>query len=194
MIRSLLTITSPGHILYGSDYPYQPAEALTANLHRLDKELKADKTLSEYRDMFMWKNAARLFNIADAGSTEDGNSTTPEKGNNGKGMLVRISEIEIYPEYFNEYITAAMNVGATSVREEPGVIAIFPMIQQRDSCQVRILEIYADMDAYRHHITTAHFNTYKQGTLHMVKSLDLVDMTPMNAEAMDEIFSKMKKE
>ena len=194
VIRSLLTITSPGHILYGSDYPYQPAEVLTANLHRLDKELKADKTLSEYRDMFMWKNAARLFNIADAGSTEDGNSTTPEKGNNGKGMLVRISEIEIYPEYFNEYITAAMNVGATSVREEPGVIAIFPMIQQRDSCQVRILEIYADMDAYRHHITTAHFNTYKQGTLHMVKSLDLVDMTPMNAEAMDEIFSKMKKE
>lgn len=79
VIRSLLTITSPGHILYGSDYPYQPAEALTANLHRLDKELKADKTLSEYRDMFMWKNAARLFNIADAGSTEDGNSTTPEK-------------------------------------------------------------------------------------------------------------------
>lgn len=109
-------------------------------------------------------------------------------------MQVRISEIEIYPEYFNEYITAAMNVGATSVREEPGVIAIFPMIQQRDSCQVRILEIYADMDAYRHHITTAHFNAYKQGTLHMVKSLDLVDMTPMNAEAMDEIFSKMKKE
>lgn len=190
----MLTITSPGHILYGSDYPYQPAEALTANLHRLDKELKADKTLSEYRDMFMWKNAARLFNIADAGSTEADNSAMHEKGDNGKGMLVRISEIEIYPEYFNEYITAAMNVGATSVREEPGVIAIFPMIQQRDSCQVRILEIYADMDAYRHHITTAHFNTYKQGTLHMVKSLDLVDMTPMNAEAMDEIFSKMKKE
>lgn len=194
VIRSLLTITSPGHILYGSDYPYQPAEVLTANLRRLDKELKADKTLSEYRDMFMWKNAARLFNIADAGSTEADNSATPEKGNNGKGMLVRISKIEIYPEYFNEYITAAMNVGATSVREEPGVIAIFPMIQQRDSCQVRILEIYADMDAYRHHITTAHFNAYKQGTLHMVKSLDLVDMTPMNAEAMDEIFSKMKKE
>lgn len=44
------------------------------------------------------------------------------------------------------------------------------------------------------HTDTTHFNTYKQGTLHMVKSLDLVDMTPMNAEAMDEIFSKMKKE
>ena len=109
-------------------------------------------------------------------------------------MLVRISEIEIYPQYRDAYLEAALEVGATSVREEPGVIAIFPMIQQRDSCQVRILEIYAGPEAYRHHIGTAHFQTYKQGTLHMVKRLDLVDMIPMNPAAMPEIFRKMKCE
>ena len=109
-------------------------------------------------------------------------------------MLVRISEIEIYPEYLDEYLSFALNVGAASVRNEPGVIAIYPMIQQRDSCQVRILEIYASQEAYRHHITTEHFQTYKQGTLHMVKSLDLVDMKSMNPAAMPEIFLKMKRE
>ncbi|HIY48963.1 MAG TPA: antibiotic biosynthesis monooxygenase [Candidatus Barnesiella excrementavium] len=109
-------------------------------------------------------------------------------------MLVRISEIEIYPRYLDAYLAAALEVGATSVREEPGVIAIYPMIQQRDSCQVRILEIYASGEAYRHHLTTPHFKTYKQGTLHMVKSLDLVDMIPMNPSAMPEIFLKMKPE
>ncbi|HJB73854.1 MAG TPA: antibiotic biosynthesis monooxygenase [Candidatus Barnesiella merdigallinarum] len=108
-------------------------------------------------------------------------------------MLVRISEIEIYPQYRDAYLEAALEVGATSVREEPGVIAIFPMIQQRDSCQVRILEIYASPEAYRHHIGTAHFQTYKQGTLHMVKTLDLVDMIPMNPAAMPEIFRKMQR-
>ncbi len=72
-------------------------------------------------------------------------------------MLVRISEIEIHPEYREEYMQMASNVGATSVSEEPGVIAIYPMAQQRDSCQVRILEIYADEEAYKHHIQTAHF-------------------------------------
>lgn len=108
----------------------------------------------------------------------------------GDDMLVRISEIEVYPEYLDEYLTFALTVGATSVREEPGVIAIYPMIQQRDSCQVRILEIYASQEAYRHHIGTKHFQTYKQGTLHMVKRLDLVDMTPMNPSAMPEIFRK----
>lgn len=62
IIRSMLTITSPDHILYGSDYPYQPAEVLTGNLRRLERELSEDKELSVYAEMFLWKNAALLFN------------------------------------------------------------------------------------------------------------------------------------
>ena len=84
-------------------------------------------------------------------------------------MIVRISEIEVYPEYLKEYLEFAHNVGATSVKEEPGVICIYPMQQQRNDCQIRILEIYASQEAYQHHIKTEHFQTYKQGTLHMVK-------------------------
>ncbi len=110
----------------------------------------------------------------------------------GHEMLVRISEIEVYPEYLDEYLSFVRKVGAESVRKEPGVIAIYPMVQKRDSCQIRILEIYASQDAYKKHIASEHFQTYKQGTLHMVKSLDLVDMTPMNLESMNEIFIKMK--
>lgn len=108
-------------------------------------------------------------------------------------MLIRISEIEVHPEHLTEYLEYAKTVGETSVREEPGVIAIFPMTQQRDSCQIRILEIYADMNAYHRHIQSPHFQRYKQGTLHMVKSLDLVDMRPMNAMAMGDIFRKISK-
>ena len=114
-------------------------------------------------------------------------TTTDLKKND---MLVRISEIEVYPGHLQEYLAFARTVGETSVREEPGVIAIFPMTQQRDSCQIRILEIYADREAYERHIATDHFRTYKQATLHMVKSLDLVDMIPMNPQAMSEIFLK----
>ena len=64
------------------------------------------------------------------------------------------------------------------------------MQQLRDSCQIRILEIYASQEAYQHHIKTAHFQTYKQGTLHMVKSLDLVDMRQMAPECLPLIFNK----
>ena len=62
IIRSMLTITTPDHILYGSDYPYQPVDALVNNLRRLKKELSEDKDLSAYAEMFLWKNAAWLFN------------------------------------------------------------------------------------------------------------------------------------
>ena len=107
-------------------------------------------------------------------------------------MIVRISEIEVYPEYLTEYLEAAHNVGATSVKVEPGVICIYPMQQLRDSCQIRILEIYASQEAYLHHIQTEHFQTYKQGTLHMVKNLDLVDMRQMAPKTLPLIFNKAK--
>jgi len=106
-------------------------------------------------------------------------------------MLVRISEIDVHPEYIDEYMKAAMTVGANSMANEPGVVCIYPMVQKRDSSKVRILEIYRDMDAYHNHISTPWFQTYKQGTLHMVKHLDLVDMFPMNPAAMPAIFRKM---
>ena len=66
VLRSLLTITSPDHILYGSDYPYQPAKVLTGNLQRLAKELSEDEELSAYTEMFLWENAERLFNLPSA--------------------------------------------------------------------------------------------------------------------------------
>ena len=108
-------------------------------------------------------------------------------------MLIRISEIEVYPEYLNEYLEAAKNVGATSVKEETGVVCIFPMQVKRDKHQIRIVEIYVSMDAYRKHIASKHFQTYKQGTLHMVRSLDLVDMNALDPTSMSQVFLKIEK-
>ncbi|RHO73200.1 antibiotic biosynthesis monooxygenase [Parabacteroides sp. AF48-14] len=108
-------------------------------------------------------------------------------------MLVRISEIEVYAQYLDEYLQYARTVGVTSVCEEPGVICIYPMQLKRDSCQIRILEIYASDEAYKHHIKTGHFQKYKTETLHMVKSLDLVDMDALAPATMLQIFKKMHK-
>lgn len=108
-----------------------------------------------------------------------------------KDMLIRISEIEVYPEHLTEYMKFALTVGETSVHEEPGVIAIFPMVQKRDSTQIRIIEIYRDQEAYKAHIASKHFQVYKQGTLHMVKSLNLVDMDALKPNAMSAVFRKM---
>jgi len=105
-------------------------------------------------------------------------------------MIVRIAEIEVYPEYLKDYLMAARNVGAESVRKEPGVICIFPNKVKEDETKIRIVEIYRNKESYQHHLTTPHFQTYKQGTLHMVKSLNLLDIKPLDSDAMPLIFRK----
>ena len=110
---------------------------------------------------------------------------------NYKTMIVRLAEIEVYPEHLQEYLKFANEVDRQSVEREPGVICLFPMQSAEDSTQIRILEIYASEEAYQSHIKTEHFLKYKQGTLHMVKSLKLPTMNPLDPETMKLIFNKM---
>ena len=86
-------------------------------------------------------------------------------------MIVRISEIDIEPNHLEEYNRILSEEAAASVRLEPGVIVIFPMYRQDDPSAVRILEIYANREAYDSHIASRHFQRYKTTTLKMVKPL-----------------------
>ena len=107
------------------------------------------------------------------------------------GLITRIAEIEVNDGCLDAYLAAAHNVGTKSVETEPGVICIFPMQVREQPNTIRIVEIYRDDEAYQAHLQTPHFLEYKQGTLHMVKSLRLVDTEPLAPEAMPIIFKKL---
>jgi quinol monooxygenase YgiN len=109
-------------------------------------------------------------------------------------MMVRISEIEIHPQYLEEYKKILKYEAEASVRLEEGVIAIFPMFQKEYPTQVRILEMYKDYEAYQFHLKTEHFLKYKTTTLHMVKSLKLVDMDALDLDMAEQIFRKLSAE
>ena len=94
--------------------------------------------------------------------------------------IMRLSKIEVYPQYLDEYMRYAVEVGEISMRTEPGVLTMYALSEKDNPCRVTILETYASKEAYAKHIASAHFQKYKQGTLRMVKSLDLVDQTPLN--------------
>jgi quinol monooxygenase YgiN len=134
---------------------------------------------------------------ADGQTTQGNTANTASNSSNvnsqemKKGMLVRISEIEIHANYLEEYKAILKEEAEASVRLEPGVISIFPMYQKENPTEVRILEIYASREAYESHLKTPHFQKYKTTTLKMVKSLKLVDMDVMDAKTMTEIFKKM---
>jgi len=116
----------------------------------------------------------------------------PVKFTKHETMIVRLAEIEVYPEHLQEYLKFANEVDRQSVEREPGVVCLFPMQSAEDSTQIRILEIYASEEAYQSHIKTEHFLKYKQGTMHMVKSLKLPTMQPLDPETMKLIFNKQR--
>ena len=94
--------------------------------------------------------------------------------------IVRLSKIEVHPEYINEYMKYAVEVGEISLRTEPGVLTMYAVQEKENPCRVTILETYASQKAYEQHIASEHFQKYKQGTLHMVKKLILSDQKPLN--------------
>ena len=109
-------------------------------------------------------------------------------------FVVRIAEIEVYPEWLEAYLAAAGTVGAESVAKEPGVVCIFPMRKKESPTSIRIMEIYRSEEAYRAHLATPHFRAYKEGTPHMIKSLKLVPMQPLDESGMNQIFKKQKQD
>ena len=94
--------------------------------------------------------------------------------------IVRLSKIEIFPEYVEEYMKFAIEVGEISLRTEPGVLTMYAVREKDNPCMVTILETYSSQKAYQQHIASKHFQKYKQGTLHMVKKLTLTDQIPLN--------------
>lgn len=103
-----------------------------------------------------------------------------EKEKMGPDAIVRLSKIEVYPQYLDEYMEFAVEVGTKSLLTEPGVLTMYAMQDKENPCLITILETYSSQEAYKSHIASDHFQKYKQGTLHMVKSLELCDQSPLN--------------
>lgn len=97
--------------------------------------------------------------------------------------IVRLSKIEIYPDYLEQYMGYAAEVGEISLRTEPGVLTMYAVAEKENPCRITILETYASRRAYEEHIASSHFQKYKKETLHMVKSLELNDQQPLNMKS-----------
>lgn len=96
--------------------------------------------------------------------------------------IVRLSRITVDPDRLAEYLVFTTECGRRSMADEPGVLMMYSMQDKAHPEQITILEIYADRAAYERHIKTPHFQKYKQGTLAMVRKLELLDQIPLIPE------------
>ena len=62
LLEWLLTITTPEHIMYGSDFPFTPAGQITHNLDALLQMLEKED-LIQYKNKILFENARDLFQI-----------------------------------------------------------------------------------------------------------------------------------
>lgn len=128
---------------------------------------------------------AKLIALAGAGMAAL-SAVAVEKEPMRHDAIVRLAKIEVYPQYLDEYRKYAAEVGEVSLTTESGVLTMYAMADRNNPCLITILETYASREAYDRHVASDHFLKYKRETLHMVKSLELCDQTPLNPASIME--------
>jgi quinol monooxygenase YgiN len=93
--------------------------------------------------------------------------------------IVRIAELEIYPDHLDAYKAALTEEIAASIRTEPGVLTLYAVSVKGHPEQIRLFETYRNAASYQAHLQSPHFKKYKEQTQQMVKSLTLLDTDPI---------------
>lgn len=100
-----------------------------------------------------------------------------------KDNFVRIARIVVDSAQLDAYNAAVKLHAETAVKAEPGVLMLYAVSEKKQPNHITVFEIYADQAAYETHIKTPHFLEYKATVATMVKSLELVDVTPISLES-----------
>lgn len=64
--------------------------------------------------------------------------------------IIRLSKVEVDPEYLDEYMTFAIEVGETSLLTEPGVLTMYALQEKNNPCNITLLETYAPPETLPH--------------------------------------------
>lgn len=116
-------------------------------------------------------------------SCQGGRALAEEMKMKMRSPVVRIAELEIDPEQLEAYKAVVKEEMDTSVRVEPGVLAIYCVAEKDNPARLRFFEIYADEDAYRAHVESPHFKRYVITTQPMIKSRKLIETVPVQLSA-----------
>jgi quinol monooxygenase YgiN len=91
-------------------------------------------------------------------------------------QMVRIAKIKVDPPQLEKYTQALKTQMDSAIALEPGVLFYHAVADQKDPSRITILEVYANVDAYKAHILTPHFLAYKETVKNIVKELVLEDV------------------
>lgn len=92
---------------------------------------------------------------------------------------VRIARLDIKPGCLEAFLNAVREEMATSLRVEPGVLALYAVADRQDPTKLTFFEMYVDDAAYERHRRTPHFQKYYQTTKDMIARRVLLEAVPV---------------
>jgi quinol monooxygenase YgiN len=96
-----------------------------------------------------------------------------------KGLVARMTRLRIDPYQLEFYKAALKTQIETAVREEQGVLTLYAIAEKSSPTRITIFEVYADGQAYKSHLETAHFKKYQAVTKTMIKSSVITPCIPI---------------
>ena len=102
-----------------------------------------------------------------------------------ENRMVRLVKIEVDPDQLDAYITLLREQMNSAIKLEPGVLQYHVVTEKDRPNWFTLIEVYRTREDYLAHLQTPHFLKYKNGTLSMVKSLELLDAN-LVAQAMKD--------
>jgi len=93
--------------------------------------------------------------------------------------FIRLIKIEIDESSLDSYEELAQQVMLPGIRQEPGLLVMYAVAEKNNPTHIKVLEVYADKDAYDKHLKTPHFLKYKEKSTRMVKKIELLEVKPI---------------
>lgn len=100
---------------------------------------------------------------------------------------IRIAKLEIFTADLQAYKNALAEHAEAAVKIELGVLALQAVQDIAHPELFTIFEVYASEEAYKQHLKAQHFLKYKNDTLKMVKSLQLIEVEAVALEIKPEL-------
>jgi quinol monooxygenase YgiN len=94
-------------------------------------------------------------------------------------LFIRLIKMEIDSKEVDNFKELSQSVMLPGIKKESGVLVMYVVAEKNQSTHISVLEVYANSAAYEKHLNTPHFLKYKTESRTMIKSLKLIDVTPI---------------
>jgi quinol monooxygenase YgiN len=99
--------------------------------------------------------------------------------NTSLSAYVRWSELEIDPTHLERFWTIGKENVRETRRKDSGVLAFYWAAEKVHPNHIRVLEVYADENAYKAHLASAHYQKFRNDSKPLLKAHALFEAEPV---------------